>query len=544
MSFASLRRLRRRFGLSNAQRLAEARKFLHEDLIGGTPGVSSSRGRKRAGSDSNDGQSLRPEFEWAKAIAERASRGYEPSDEEVERFFSVGDRLYGADLSTPLDPRSLIGRTVGSRYLVEDLVGEGAAGVVYRARHVETEASVALKVLHPSKVLRREIIGDLDFPRRFWDELVARFRREARAAAKLHHPGIVTVFDFGAEGAGFYQAMEYLSGETLKDLMEREAPLSIGRAVGLVHEAAEALDAAHRLGVVHRDLKPANLFLSRFEWGDKLKVLDFGIAKIVREVESESTRLTETGVFLGTYRYASPEQCMGETVTPASDVYALAVTLFEMLAGRSPFDGPSSVLAIRHATTPAPRIEEFRADIPEGLGDVVDRALAKQPSGRPATGGELASALVPFLSITGRPVMQTESRAQSRRRIPADSFASPPPTAAMPPPRAVAGTVIHGAHAVSSEGKDPRGFADLVVRELLQYYPNEVALGKSHRDLYRRLRNEIDLRWSLYAKRFPDEPTDYFYERLVATLGAGDVSTFGPGFPSSTERRRKRMQSR
>jgi hypothetical protein len=93
-------------------------------------------------------------------------------------------------------------------------------------------------------------------------------------------------------------------------------------------------------------------------------------------------------------------------------------------------------------------------------------------------------------------------------------------------------------------GKDPRSFADLVVREIQQYYPNEVAQGKANRDLYRRLRNEIDVRWSLYAKRFPEEQTDYFYERLVATLGQGDVSSFGPGFPSSTERRRRRMQNR
>jgi serine/threonine protein kinase len=543
MSFAALRRLRRRFGLSNSQRLVEARKFLLDDLAPGPQSSSAGRSRRRGAAAAGDTDSgMRADLEWARALSDRSARGYEPTDDEVEKFFRVGEKLYGADLATPLDPRSLIGRIVGARYVVEELIGEGAAGVVYRARHIETDASVALKVLHPSKVLRREIIGDLDFPRRFWDELVARFRREAKAAAKLHHPGLVSVFDFGAEGSGFYQAMEFLSGETLKDLMEREAPMPVARAVGLAHEAADALDAAHRLGVVHRDLKPANLFLCKFDWGEKLKVLDFGIAKIVREAESEATRLTETGVFLGTYRYASPEQCMGETVTPASDVYSLAVTLFEMLAGRSPFDGPSSVLAIRHATTPAPRVEEFRSDVPEGLGDVVDRALAKQPSRRPASGGELAAALAPYLGRSGAVSRPPEPRVAPRRRVPADALANP--TSHAPLPRPGSGTVLHGAPAVASAGKDPRTFSDLLVRELLQYYPNDVAEGKKSRDLYRRLRNEIDIRWSLYAKRFPEEPADHFYERLVETLAGGDVELFGPGFPSSTERRRRRLQGR
>jgi len=539
MSFAAMRRLRRRFGLSNAQRLAEARRHLHDDLLADAGGTSSRGARKSSASGRNVSAKLNDDFAWAKSIAERADHGYEPSDEDVERFFGIVDVLYGADLATPLDPKSLLGKTVGGRYVVEELVGEGAAGVVYRARHVETEAAVALKVLHPSKVLRREIIGDLDYPRRFWDELVARFRREAKAAARLHHPGIVSVFDFGAEGTGFYQAMEYLSGETLKELMEREAPMNVARAVGYIHEAAEALDAAHRLGVVHRDLKPANLYVCRFEWGEKLKVLDFGIAKMVREAESEATRLTETGVFLGTYRYASPEQCMGEIVTPASDVYSLAVTLFEMLAGRSPFDGPSSVLAIRHATTPAPRLEEFRGDLPDGLGDVVDRALAKKPTERPMTGGELASALERFRDAGAGPSRVVERTSPHRRKLPVDRLQQP---ATATPSRVAGGTVVHGAPGIASVGRDPKNFAELLVREIAQYFPAQVEAGKKSRDLYRRLRNEIDLRWSIHTRRFPAEPVDYFYDTLVELIGSGDASVFGPELPSSTERRKRRLQ--
>jgi serine/threonine-protein kinase len=336
--------------------------------------------------------------------------------------------------------------------------------------------------------------------------------------------------------------MEFLSGESLKDLIEREAPMPVARAVAFIQEAADALDAAHRLGVVHRDLKPANLFLSRFEWGEKLKVLDFGIAKIVREAESETTRLTETGVFLGTYRYASPEQCMGESVTPASDVYSLAVTLFEMLAGRSLFDGPSSVLAIRHATTPPPRVDTYRSDVPEGLVEIIDRALSKEPGRRPATGGELAAALVPFSTSGGSAALPPPARSGPRRRLPADAFAPNPPSS--PPPRAGSGTVLHGAPAVASAGKDPKSFSELLVREVAQFYPSEVAEGRRHKDIYRRLRNEIDIRWSLYTQRFPEEQTDYFYELLVEVLADGDVALFGQGFPSSTDRRRRRLQGR
>lgn len=545
MSFAALRRLRRRFGVSNAAKIAEARRYLHDELaerFGDSRGVApiarALEALRAAGFDSAFGR----EVQWASALGDRTRSQSEPTDSEVDRFFDALERLYGSDLAEPVEPRDLLGKVVGDRYRLEAVVGEGAAGVVYRARHVETDAPVAVKLLHPSKVLRREIIGELDHPRKFWDELVARFRREARAAANVSHPGIVSVFDFGAEGTGFYQAMEYLEGETLKDVVSREAPMQTVRALKIVQEAASALDAAHARGVVHRDLKPANLFLCRFDWGETLKILDFGIAKMVREAEEEATRLTETGVFLGTYRYASPEQCLGERVTTASDVYSLGVILFEMLAGRPPFDGPSSVLAIRHATAPPPRLDEFRSDLPEPLVELVDRTLAKPPSNRPTRAGELAIAIGELLGQSAPKPAAAPAR-RTRKAIPADAFAAPPPEDLAGSQRANA--TQHGpvtAHGMISLSRGPREFAELLVDELIRYFPDAVDSGRVSYDLYRRLHNEIDVRWSLYATKFPNEPTDFFYDLLLERVAKGDPSRFGPGMPDSTTQRRRRKK--
>lgn len=541
MSFAALRRLRRRFGISNSAKIVEASRYLHAEIVerAGPSGHASIGSRiaallHAAAADSSFGRELR----WAASLGENVQQRSEPSDADVDRFFDTVERLFGSDLAEPIEPQELIGRVVGDRYHIEALVGEGAAGVVYRARHVETDAPVAVKVLHPSKVLRREIIGELEHPRKFWEELVARFRREARAAANVRHPGIVSVFDFGAEGAGFYQAMEFLTGETLKDAITRESPMPIERAVKVAHDVALALDAAHTMGVVHRDLKPANIFLCKFEWGEAVKILDFGIAKMVREAEEEATRLTETGVFLGTYRYASPEQCLGERVTPASDVYALGVILFEMLAGRPPFDGPSSVLAIRHATAPPPRIDEFRPDIPAALSELIDQALDKAPSRRFAQGGLFATALTQFLGA--RAVAAT--RTAPARSIPADSLAPTPPRVAPSRPRA-SGTSHGTVHGTGVIAQGPLAFANQLIDDLLRIHADAIAAGRATNDIYRRLHSEIDMFWALHANRFPAEQRDYFYELLVERVADGDVSKFGPGFPDTTtqlKRRRKR----
>jgi serine/threonine protein kinase len=545
MSFAALRRLRRRFGVSNAAKIAEASRYLHAEMadrLGSSAHVSiGSRIAAilhAAGLDSSFGRDLH----WATALGERSRGHVEPSDADVEKFFDTVERLFGSDLAEPVEPRELVGRVVGDRYRIEALVGEGAAGVVYRARHVETDAPVAVKVLHPSKVLRREVIGELEHPRKFWEELVARFRREAKAAANVRHPGIVSVFDFGAEGSGFYQAMEFLTGETLRETIAREAPMPLARACKLAFDAAVALDAAHTMGVVHRDLKPANLFLCKFDWGEQLKVLDFGIAKMVREAEEEATRLTETGVFLGTYRYASPEQCLGERVTTASDVYSLGVILFEMLTGRPPFDGPSSVLAIRHATAPAPRVDDFRRDVPEALSDLVNRALDKLPSRRPAQGGVLAAALEPFVGTRAVAAAPLQSPARPRRSVPADALIPPDGTrqggTSRPRPASSPGTM----HAPGMISQGSLAFANQLVDELIQMNGDTIKAGRATKDIYRRLHDTIEMLWSLHASKFPTEPRDHFFEQLVERVAGGDMSLFGPGFPDTTTQRRRRRK--
>ncbi len=276
----------------------------------------------------------------------------------------------------------IIGTLVDGRYQVIKLVGEGGMGRVYEAEHVEIGKRVAIKVLHPSYTRN--------------PEAVHRFRREARAAARLGHPNIVDVTDSGTTVDGaVYFVMEYLEGCDLADVIKREKALGVERAVHIAVQVAQALDAAHAAGIIHRDLKPENIFLvARPGQPDFVKVLDFGIARQMEADTGRKGRLTNPGMAMGTPEYMAPEQAAGQPADARADVYAAGAILYEMLAGDPPHSGKNylEVLNKKANETPEP-LELLRPDVPPELSTLVATALARDPARRPQSMAALARAL-------------------------------------------------------------------------------------------------------------------------------------------------------
>ena len=277
----------------------------------------------------------------------------------------------------PVDP--LIGRVFDDKYRLDERLGGGGMGTVYRAMHLLIEREVAVKVLS------QRFVGD--------ETAQQRFRREARASGRMAHPNAVMVNDFGTTDDGWlYIVMELLEGQTLRDLVAREAPLDPARAVSIMLQASSAVGAAHEAGLIHRDLKPANIFIEqRPNLPAVVKVLDFGVAKLaVDEQDDDYKTLTQVGAIIGTPRYMSPEQCSGAMpLTPASDVYSLGIILYEMLTGTVPFsaDTPLAV-AMKHVSERPRRPREIVGSTPAPLEQVVLHALAKNPLDRPRDGNE------------------------------------------------------------------------------------------------------------------------------------------------------------
>jgi serine/threonine protein kinase len=283
----------------------------------------------------------------------------------------------------PTDP--LVGHTLDDKYRLEEQLGIGGMGTVYRALHLLIDRPVAVKVLN----------------HRFVEDETARtrFRREARAAGRLQHTNAVTVTDFGESADGYvYLVMELLEGRTLREVLAKEAPLDAARSVSLMLQVSAAVAAAHEAGIIHRDLKPANIFIvQRAEVPAVVKVLDFGIAKLAAETldEDEPMTLTLLGAMIGTPRYMSPEQCDGAELTPAADVYSLGVILYEMLTGTVPFSGSTPLaIALKHTGETPRRPRDFVPSIPPALEQIVLHALEKRPQDRPANAAEFRQELL------------------------------------------------------------------------------------------------------------------------------------------------------
>ncbi|MGH2677744.1 MAG: Stk1 family PASTA domain-containing Ser/Thr kinase [Actinomycetota bacterium] len=258
-------------------------------------------------------------------------------------------------------------RVLGDRYEVEQLLGQGGMARVFRGTDRVLNRTVAVKVLSP------QFASD--------EQFVARFRREAQAAAALNHPNIVSVYDTGDQGDVHYIVMEYVEGRTLRDVIRQEGPILPERASEIAQTVARALAAAHEAGLVHRDIKPGNIMLTR---DGEVKVMDFGIART-----STGETLTQTAAILGTASYLSPEQAQGSTVDIRSDIYSLGCVLYEMLTGRPPFTGDSPVaIAYKHVREDPVHPSNLNPDVPPSLDAVVMKAMAKNPENRYQTADE------------------------------------------------------------------------------------------------------------------------------------------------------------
>jgi serine/threonine-protein kinase len=286
----------------------------------------------------------------------------------------------------------LIDQTLDEKYYLEERLGEGGMGTVYRARHLEMDRPVAIKVLHP----------------RFVENEAARmrFQLEARAAVRLHHANAVSVTDFGQTSDGLvYIVMELLKGPTLREILGKEAPLETARATSIMLQASAAVAAAPEAGLIHRDLKPSNILVTKSADAPAMvKVLDFGIAKLIADTldEEDASASTLPGVPIGTPRYMSPEQHEGREITPATDVYSLGIILYEMLTGMAPFTGSSVVeIAMKHANDRPRAPREIVASIPEDVERVVLHALEKQPEARPANAEEFRQELLETVDRLG-----------------------------------------------------------------------------------------------------------------------------------------------
>lgn len=280
-----------------------------------------------------------------------------------------------------------VGSLLAGKYRVDRVLGRGGMGIVVAATHVELGSPVAIKLLLP------EVRGN--------QEVVARFAREARAAAQITSEYVARTVDVGRlENGSPYIVMEYLDGSDLAQRIAQCGPLPFQGAVKLILQACEALEEAHALGIIHRDLKPSNLFLARRRDGSEVtKLLDFGISKVTSVTDSASNpSMTRTSSMMGSPLYMSPEQLVAaRDVDQRSDVWALGVTLYEALAGEPPFSGESLPELCARVMTQAPRpINVLRPDLPAELAAAVMRCLEKSPDARFATAADLSAALRPF----------------------------------------------------------------------------------------------------------------------------------------------------
>jgi eukaryotic-like serine/threonine-protein kinase len=332
---------------------------------------------------------------------------------------------------TDFDP--LIGKTLGS-YRVDKLIGAGGMGSVYLGLHPEIESKVAIKLLLP-QFLKRETI-------------VKRFLDEARATNRIQHPGIVKIHDAGThEEHGVYLVMEYLEGETLQDLAKREGPLRAELVCRLMQQAASALAASHAVGIVHRDLKPANVFLvpdADIVGGVRVKVLDFGIAKLMEAQDPMAGGATETGAFLGSPMYMSPEQCVdSKDVDARADVYGLGAIAYHILSGRHPFETESlGRLVLMQRDQKPMALREHNPDVPLEVEAVVSRALAAERKDRFQSMVELRAAFMEAVGMaesgTAVPALAAPSMSWSKASaadddLPATRMEKPTAAAAVTP---------------------------------------------------------------------------------------------------------------
>ena len=255
----------------------------------------------------------------------------------------------------------LIGKVFGN-YKIVDILGKGAMGLVYKAHDLSLPRSVALKIMPPEMARQPNVIQ--------------RFQEGARSCARLNHPNIVTIYGIGQQDGAHYMAMECVEGASLADIIRETGKLDCRRALDIAIQIADALIEAHSKGIVHRDIKPHNIM---FDASGRAKLADFGLARVLYA----SSNLTAANKTVGTPRYMAPEQWMSSKVDGRADIYSLGATLFEMLAGRPPFDAKSHIELMRIVSRkPAPPVEDFNPDVPQEVSLAIETMLEKNPSDR------------------------------------------------------------------------------------------------------------------------------------------------------------------
>ena len=321
---------------------------------------------------------------------------------------------------------SLVGTVLAGRYRIERLLGSGGMGSVYRAEHVLMRKACAVKVLHREMTQVKEV--------------VARFEREAVAAARIEHPNVATATDFGQlENGSFYLVLEFIEGKSLSQLIADVGPLAEERALLITRQISDALAAAHAAGIVHRDLKPDNVMLvTKDAANDFVKVLDFGIAKLkIEEPGPDHQALTRLNTVMGTPEYMSPEQARGEPVDHRADLYTVGVILYEMLAGTSPFRHDEFVVVLTKKLTEDP--PALPAHVSAGTRELVDRLLQRLPDDRPQSAADVVARIdgvlgySPAPSVAFAPVSGQSPRRVVAKKTPDVAFANtvvgePPPS--------------------------------------------------------------------------------------------------------------------
>jgi serine/threonine-protein kinase len=298
---------------------------------------------------------------------------------------------------------------IGPYHLLER-IGEGGMGQVFKARHERLDRIVALKVIRKDS--------------RLDPQAIQRFEREARAAAQLSHPNIVTLYDADQVGNNYFLAMEYVDGTDLARRVQQHGPLPVGEACEYIRQAAIGLHHAHERGLIHRDIKPHNLLVTRAEGSSGVgvvKILDMGLARLssAGSGDDPGKRLTQLGTVVGTPEFMSPEQANdASAIDGRADLYGLGCTFWFLLTGKPPFcQGTSMEILLQHTLEQPAAIDKLRPDVPPELGRIVARLLAKRPKDRFATGADLAGALAPWCQTGAGSVPRVAARRNKRRLI-------------------------------------------------------------------------------------------------------------------------------